>query len=57
MFTDLVMRLRSLLHRKAVESEMEAELRFHTERQIEKYMQSGLTREEAARRTRLDGDP
>ena len=54
MFTDLVFRLRSLLRRKAVESEMEAELRFHTARQIEKYMQAGFTREEAARRTRLE---
>jgi len=33
---------------------MEAELRFHMERQIEKYVQSGATREEAARRARLE---
>lgn len=33
---------------------MEAELRFHMERQIEKYTQSGATREEATRRARLE---
>ncbi|HEY6944903.1 MAG TPA: ABC transporter permease, partial [Candidatus Acidoferrum sp.] len=54
MFADLVLRLRSLFRRKAVESEMEAELRFHMEKQIENYMRSGLTREEATRRTGLE---
>src|SRR5215471_3497735 len=54
MFADLIFRLRSLFRRQAVESEIEAELHFHMERQIEKYMQSGLTREEAKRRARLE---
>src|SRR5215472_6555316 len=54
MFADLLFRLRSLFRRQAVESEIETELRFHMERQIEKYMQSGLTREEAKRRARLE---
>src|SRR5215471_9995179 len=54
MFADLLFRLRSLFRRQTVESEIETELRFHMERQIEKYMQSGLTREEATRRTRLE---
>ena len=54
MLTDLAFRLRSLFRRRAVESDMEAELRFHMERQIEKYLQSGLTPAEAARLTRLE---
>jgi putative ABC transport system permease protein len=54
MFTDLAFRFRSLFRRQAVESEVETELRFHMERQIEKYVQCGLTREEATRRTRLE---
>src|SRR5215467_13210968 len=54
MFADLIFRLRSLFRRQAVESEIEAELHFHMERQIEKYVRSGLAREEAARRARLE---
>jgi predicted permease len=54
MLTDLAFRLRSLFRRRAVESEMDAELRFHMQRQIEKYVQSGLAQEEARRRTRLE---
>lgn len=54
MFSDLLYRLRALLRRDTVESETDAELRFHFERQVEKYLKSGLTREEAMRRTRLD---
>ncbi|HET7151002.1 MAG TPA: ABC transporter permease [Candidatus Acidoferrum sp.] len=53
MFSDLLFRLRSLFRRGTVESEMENELRFHMEQQIEKYMRSGLPREEAARRAQL----
>ena len=54
MFKDFLFRLRSLSRRNSVESETDAELRFHFERQVEKHMKSGLTREEAARRARLD---
>jgi macrolide transport system ATP-binding/permease protein len=54
MFSDLLIRLRSLFRRTAVEVELDEELRFHLENQVEKYIQSGLTREEATRRTRLD---
>ena len=54
MFKDLFFRLRSLFHRTSVESEIDAELRFHFERQVEKYLKSGLTREEAMRQARLD---
>src|ERR1700675_115061 len=47
-------RLRSLFRRDAVELEADTELRFHFDQQVEKYVKSGLTREEARRRARLD---
>src|SRR5271166_3768891 len=53
MLSDIIFRLRSLLRRKRVEAELDDELRFHFEQQVEKYFRSGLTREEAVRRTRL----
>jgi predicted permease len=52
--SDLLYRLRALLRRKAMEAELDEELRAHFEHQVEKYIQSGLTREEAARRARLE---
>src|SRR5215467_3049260 len=54
MVNDLWHRLRALFRRKSVETELEDELRFHLERQVEKYLQSGLSREEAQRRARLE---
>jgi macrolide transport system ATP-binding/permease protein len=54
MLSDLFIRLRSLFRRRAVEGELDEELRFHVEHHVEKYIQSGLTREEAMRRTRLE---
>jgi putative ABC transport system permease protein len=53
MFSDLLIRLRSLFRRSAVESELDDELRFHFEQQVEKLVQSGLPRAEARRRARL----
>jgi putative ABC transport system permease protein len=53
-FKDLLFRLRSLFRRDAVESEADAELRFHFDQQVEKYIKSGRTREEATRRARLE---
>ena len=40
MLDDLFFRVRSLFRRETVESEMEDELGFHWERQIEKHMKS-----------------
>lgn len=54
MFSDLLFRLRSLFRRKAVESEMEQELRFHYQHQAEKYIRAGLSPLEAERRARLE---
>jgi putative ABC transport system permease protein len=54
MLKDVFFRLRSVFRREAVESEMEEELRFHSERQLEKYLKTGMSRDEAQRRVRMD---
>ena len=54
MFSDLLFRLRALLRRDAVEGELDEELRAHFDREVERHLQLGLTREEAARRARLE---
>ena len=51
--SDLFFRMRSLLRRKTVEAELEQELDFHRERQLERYVSAGLTHGEAARRMRM----
>jgi len=43
-FNDLHFRLRALFRRETVESEADAELRFHFDQQVEKHLKSGLTR-------------
>jgi len=53
MFADLVIRLRNLFRRNAVDNELDDELRFHFDRQVEKFVQSGLPLAEARRRARL----
>src|SRR5260370_14417974 len=54
MWNDLLLRLRSLFHRKKVEGEVEEELKFHLEKEVSKLVQSGLTPAEAQRRARLE---
>ena len=54
MRNDLLLRMRSLLRRRSVEAEVDEELRFHFEKQVSKFIQSGLTPEEAKRRARLE---
>ena len=49
MISDLFYRLHALFRRKSMEAELDEELSPHFEQQVEKYIQSGLTREEAAR--------
>jgi predicted permease len=51
--SDLTCRLRALLRRREVEAELDEELRFHHERQVEKHVQAGLTRRQALRAARL----
>lgn len=53
MWDDLRFRLRALFRRRAEETELNDELRFHVERQVEKYKASGMAEEEARRRARL----
>ena len=50
---DWWMRLRALLRRRAVEWELDEELRFHYERQVEKLVATGMTLGEAHRQARL----
>jgi putative ABC transport system permease protein len=54
MLDDLFFRVRSLFRRETVESELEDELRFHSEHQIEKYLKTGMNRDEALRRVRME---
>jgi putative ABC transport system permease protein len=54
MLTDLLYRVRALFQWRTVEKELEDEVRFHFEHQVEKYMQSGIPRQEALRRARLE---
>jgi hypothetical protein len=54
MFSDLRIRLRSLFRHAAVTQEIDQELQFHFEQQMEKYLRAGLTREQARRRLHLE---
>jgi hypothetical protein len=54
MLSDLLHRLRTLFRRKSVEAELDEELRAHLQREVEKHVRSGLPREDAARRARLE---
>jgi hypothetical protein len=53
MVRDLILRLRAIFKRTDVDREIDEELRFHIERQIETYEKAGHTHAEAARRARL----
>ena len=53
MLSDLRFRVRALFRRKAAEEELDEELRFHIDREAEKYMRSGMKVDEARRRARL----
>jgi len=52
-FSDLLFRIRALFRRKTVESELDAELRAHLQHEAEKYVASGVSRDQAMRRARL----
>src|SRR5262249_61908041 len=54
MFDDLRIRMRALFRRDAAERDMEDELRFHLERQVEKHVAAGLPEPEARRLARLE---
>jgi len=52
--SDLLHRLRSLFRRDRVERELDDEMRFHLEQQVDAYMRTGLSRDAAIRRARLE---
>jgi predicted permease len=52
--TDFRLRFRAIFLRDAVEAELDEELRFHLDHQIEKYRRAGLSKSEALRRARLE---
>jgi putative ABC transport system permease protein len=54
MFYDLWHRMRALFRRRAVEGELDEELRFHLEQLAQRHVNAGLPREEAQRRARLE---
>src|SRR5215510_13374053 len=54
MLSDLRCRLRSLFKPRAVDRDIDDELRFHIERQIESDKKAGLDEREAIRRTQLE---
>jgi predicted permease len=53
MLSDMLFRLKSLFRRNVIEAELAEELHVHMEREVEKIMQLGATREEATRKARL----
>jgi putative ABC transport system permease protein len=53
MFSDLFFRLRSLFRHNTVEEEMNEELRFHFDQQVDKLMRGGMSRDEATRQARF----
>src|ERR1700744_862266 len=53
MLSDLSVRFRALFRRRVVETELEEELRFHFENEVEKYKSRGMAPEEALRLARL----
>lgn len=53
MLSDLLFRLRALFRRRIIEQELDEELQFHLDRQVQAHVQSGLTRDQAKARTRL----
>ena len=54
MVTDLLYRTRALFRRDDMEAELDEELRAHLEHQVEKYVQSGMSPDEAKRRARIE---
>jgi predicted permease len=54
MLSDLRYRLRSLFRRKSVDRDIDDELRFHIDRQVESYRKAGLSEAEAVRRAQLE---
>ncbi|MPZ20555.1 MAG: FtsX-like permease family protein [Luteitalea sp.] len=54
MLTDWILRLRSLFNRRAVDQDLDDELRFHLEQQVTLYVGQGMAHDDALRRARLE---
>lgn len=54
MLSDILFRLRSLFRKKDAERDLNDELRFHLDRQVEKRIRSGMSRAQALREVRLE---
>jgi predicted permease len=54
MLSDVLLRLRAIFKRSAVEHELDEELGFHVDRQIEAYVNGGMNRDDARRRVQLE---
>src|SRR5689334_23567442 len=54
MLSDWMLRLRALFKRAAVEDEIDAELRFHLDHQVQAHLARGLDQDQAMRRARLE---
>ena len=53
MLDDLLFRARALFRHRLVEQELDEELRFHFDREVEKYRKRGMSEEQARRQARL----
>jgi len=53
MLSDLLYRVRALFGRRRMESDLDDELRFHVEREAEKYRRAGMSDEQARRQARI----
>ena len=53
MLSDLLLRLRALFQRKSMDVELDDELRYHLDREAQKYRQMGASEEDALRRARV----
>jgi len=54
MISDLLFRARALVRRKAVDADLDDELRAHLDAQIQKHQRAGLSHEEAVRRANIE---
>jgi len=54
MLSDLLHRLRAFFRHDTVERELDEEVSFHLEQQVDVYLRAGLSRDEAVRRARLE---
>jgi putative ABC transport system permease protein len=53
MLNDFLFRIRALFQRNVAEGELDDELRFHSEQELDKYLKAGLTDAEARRRVKM----